>query len=139
METPKAKEIMKRYLEDNSRHLKTFLDWYFARRKNNHHVLIEVCEELKKLDCECYVSKSDYKDERVDIVYVFKSDKRVVFGFAEVPYRWYVGGDYSHGRFNDRENHGFNFLYEVSEIIDRMETAKSSDLWMKDAKSHIKL
>ena len=117
METPKTQKIMQEYLA--GRKLDSFLPAYCARRKNNHHVLLEVCEELKKHGVSCYTNRQEYESERTYLIHAVKDGKCVVFGFAEVPFRWYVGSDYIHGRGLVGER-GFGYPYEIEEILSQI-------------------
>lgn len=111
---------MKEYLA-KARDLNSYMGSYTARRKNNHHVLLEVAEELKKLGCTCYTCKEDFERERTDLIHVFnKEGKSVCFGFAEVPYRWYI--DSEHGQ-NVRYligEHGYDYPFDAEEILGKI-------------------
>ena len=55
MDTPKAKAEMQKYLSTHK--TDTYLSAYGARLRNNHFVLIEVAEELKKHGFDCYCTQ----------------------------------------------------------------------------------
>jgi hypothetical protein len=117
METPKAQRIMQEYLAGKK--LDSYLPAYCARRKNNHHVLLEVCEELKKHGVDCYTERQEYERERTSLIYAVKDGKYVCFGFAEVPFRWYVGSEHSCWRWPIGE-HGYGYPYEVEDILSKI-------------------
>ena len=94
---------------------------YYLRVANNHFVLLEVCEELTKQGFECFTAKDEYDHECVHYVTAYKDGKQVQFGFAEVPFRWWVK--------NSSERNGdiickwgrkdqFAYPYELQYLID---------------------
>lgn len=138
MKTPKARAFMNEYLSKKGK-FQNYFDARWARQKNNHHVILEVCEELKKRGCECYVSKDDFNREKVEIAYVFNGNYTTVFGFSDVPFRWYINSEYLHGRFDGGENNGYDFPYEIEDILNDMQPSTDFDKWKKDPISHVKL
>lgn len=124
METPKTRAFMQEYMK--KAHKETPVDFgyweaYRARRVNNHHVLVEVAEELAKHGYECYGYEPNYKDECMSLIKLFKDGKETVVGFAEVPYRWYVGTPYEEngglvrGLYIGEDS--YQFPFEIEEII----------------------
>jgi len=118
METPKTKAIM---AERIKKFRAAFDNPYYLRVANNHFVLLEVCEELTKQGFECFTAKDEYDRECVHYVTAYKDGKQVQFGFAEVPFRWWVN--------NSSERNGdiictwgrkdqFAYPYELQYLID---------------------
>lgn len=118
METPKTKAIM---AERIKKFRAAFDNPYYLRVANNHFVLLEVCEELTKQGFECFTAKDEYDHECVHYVTAYKDGKQVQFGFAEVPFRWWVN--------NSSERNGdiictwgrkdqFAYPYELHYLID---------------------
>lgn len=138
METPNAQRIMQEYLAGKK--LDSHLPAYYARRKNNHHVLIEVCDELKKHGVDCYTNRQEHERERTSLVYAVKDGKYVCFGFAEVPFRWYIGSEHSFCRGLVGE-HGYGYPYEVDEILDKINVplSKYEKCACEDQRIRIKL
>ena len=87
MEKPKTKAIMAERIKKFSA---AFDNPYYLRIANNHFVLLEVCEELTKQGFECFTAKDEYDHECVHYVTAYNDGKQVQFGFAEVPFRWWV-------------------------------------------------
>lgn len=112
-----------------------YMESYHARRVNNHHVFVEVAEELAKHGYECYGYEPDYKDECLRGIQVRKDGMYTFIGFAEVPYRWYLGCEYEGGGGKVRGIYvgesSWEFPFEIDEIIEYMERKmKPMEDWM---------
>ena len=86
--TPKAQAEMEEYLKTHK--IDDYFPAYGARLHNNHFVLMEVAEEVKKQGFTCYCAKDRYDCKTTEFVYAIRGDECVLFGFKEVPYEWYV-------------------------------------------------
>ena len=128
METPKTRAFMEEYIKNAkigiNRVMWGYWEAYRARRVNNHHVLVEVAEELAKHGYECYGYELDYNSECLHSMQVRKGNFYTMVGFAEVPYRWYVGVEYEEGGGLVRGVYvgesGWDFPFEIDEIIEYM-------------------
>ena len=134
METPKAKAVMQEYLKTHK--IDGYFDAYRARLTNNHHVLLEVAEEMKKLGFVCYAASDSYKNEATRLVYAIRDNECVTFGFAEVPYRWYIDSEY---RFTCGliGEHGYDYPFDIEDILKHVGPNRfgkdyfNSKYWMK--------
>lgn len=86
--TPKAQAEMEEYLKTHN--INDYFPAYGARLHNNHFVLMEVAEEVKKQGFTCYCAKDRYDCKTTEFVYAIRGNECVLFGFKEVPYEWYV-------------------------------------------------
>lgn len=86
--TPKAQEEMREYLKAHK--VDAYFPAYAARLHNNHFVLMEVAEEVKKQGFDCYCAKDRYDCKTTEFVYAIRGNECVLFGFKEVPYQWYI-------------------------------------------------
>lgn len=129
METPKTKALMEERLRKAS-WLEIHSNSYFFRIENNHFVLLEVCEALKKRGVTCFVTRDDYERERTSHVYGYMNGQRVMFGFSEVPYRWWLNNDsIEHGDCRGIQGrNGFDFPYEIEEIIGGLRPCSRKEL-----------
>lgn len=94
-----------------------YLTAYRKRKENNHNVLMSVAEQLKAEGCKVYSTKCNEPRDAREYIIVEKDGKHNIVGFAEVPYRWYIGSSYS-GKIAglvDEDTYGFPFT--VDEII----------------------
>lgn len=93
--------------------MSNFFDAYRERLKRNHNALLQLADDLIKIDpeIEAYI----YREERrlVSNVVFFKGEGYNSIGFHDVPYRWSGCGhgefSYSHG---GGENHSMPFTPE---------------------------
>lgn len=93
---------------------------YRKRRENNHNVLMALAEQLKAKGCKVYSTKCEEARKMREYIVVEKDCKRNIVGFAEVPYRWYIGSSYCgkiSGLVGD-DTYGFPFT--VDEIINSL-------------------
>lgn len=70
-----------------------YMECVRARHLNNREKLCGLANELKeKHGCEI-LETSGFTDDDTDILYfrVRKNGNQTIVGFAEVPYRWYIG------------------------------------------------
>ena len=120
MDTPKTREFMKDYLAKHPIN-NDYWNAYFARRVNNDHVIREVCEELKEHGVKCFVCKPEL-ERYPKYAYIEKGDNNTYFGFAEVPYRWYIGSSYPvencAGLVGDDS---YGFPYDLEDILKELE------------------
>lgn len=72
-----------------------YLTAYKKRKENNHNVLMSVAEQLKAEGCKVYSTKYNEPRDTREYIVVEKDGKRNTVGFAEVPYRWYIGNPYT--------------------------------------------
>lgn len=86
--TPKAQAEMEEYLKTHK--VDAYFSAYAARLHNNHFVLMEVTEEVKKRGFTCYCAKDRYDCKTTEFVYAIRGNECVLFGFKEVPYQWYI-------------------------------------------------
>lgn len=103
--------------------LKSYMDWYGARRENAHNVLMNVAEQLKARGCKVYSSRwrSARQDGWRDYIIVQKGDLRTYVGFREVPYGWYVDSEGSSSNYRGLVGeYGFGFPYTIDEILESM-------------------
>lgn len=119
METPKTKAYMDKYMQEHHTHCVDWGYWeaYRARRVNNHHCLMEFAEQLMKKGYECYMYDLDFPNECCKIMSIRKGDMSTNCGFAEVPYRWYIGNEYNglvKGLYIGEDS--WNFPLEVEEV-----------------------
>lgn len=69
---------------------------YRARLERNDQTLRTRAEELKALGCTVLAPRrtqdpnSTVVERRLEFIRVRKDGKECIFGFAEVPYRWYI-------------------------------------------------
>jgi len=116
METPRAKAEMQEYLKTHK--INDYFPAYGARRRNNHLVLMEVAEEVKKHGFRCYCAEDYYKHQSTSLVYAVKDDKCVTFGFAEVPYRWYINSEHQLGMTAGLVGeHGYDYPFDIEDIL----------------------
>lgn len=87
METPKTKAVMAMRIKKFNR---AFDNPICLRWDNTHFTLLEVSEILTQQGFECFTAEDKYRRERVDLVYAYKDGKRLLFGFSEVPFRWWI-------------------------------------------------
>ena len=119
METPKARAIMQEYLRTHK--TDSYFPAYIARRHNNHHVLMEVAEEVKKQGYGCYCSKDLYDCQTTDFIYAIKGDRCVLFGFKEVPYEWYIYSDHYPGLTAGLVGeHGYDYPFDIEDILSKV-------------------
>ena len=87
METPKTRAVMAGLTKKFNR---AFDNPYYLRLANTHYTLLEVCEKLTEQGFECFTAKDEYDRETVHFIQAYKDGRRVMFGFSEVPFRWWV-------------------------------------------------
>lgn len=103
--------------------LKSYMDWYCARRENAHNVLMNLAEELKARGCKVYSTKwrSARQDGWRNYILVQKGNLRTYVGFCEVPYGWYADSECSARNARGLVGeYGFGFPYTVDEVLDTM-------------------
>ena len=66
--------------------MKDFFEAHRERMERNHDEFIKMAAELKEIGCRVFGSKDGY----ISMLKIFRGDRHVVFGFTEVPYRWYL-------------------------------------------------
>lgn len=72
------------------------MEAYRKRIANNHKKLLEFAEELKKLGCQVFATTNAIRCRAyIDYLHVRKGDLSTYVGFAEVPYRWYIGNEFA--------------------------------------------
>ena len=122
METPKTKAYMDRYEKEHKPDLMwEYWDAYRARRVNNHHCLLEFAEGLMERGYECYVYEDDWRNECCNTMLIKKDGLETHCGFAEVPYRWYIGNEYNglvKGLYIREDT--WNFPLELDEVDEYM-------------------
>lgn len=96
--------------------MKGYMECYVERMENNHNFLMKVAEELKGRGCEVYSTKwrSAKQDGYRNYILAVKDGKRVLVGFHEVPYGWYVDPDCCAREHEMRflsENHGYGVSF----------------------------
>lgn len=67
-----------------------YLEAYYARMNAVEKSLTDLCE---KLTSKGY--KSEVSSVMGNLAYVIINDRKIHFGFATVPYRWYIGSEHS--------------------------------------------
>lgn len=94
-----------------------YLTAYWKRKKNNHNVLMSVAEQLKAEGCKVY--STEYKEPKGarEYIVVEKDGKRTIVGFAEVPYRWYIGNSYTGKIAGLIGEDTYSFPFTVDEIM----------------------
>lgn len=128
MKTPKTKAIM---AEREKKFNRAFDNPYYLRITNNHFVLLEVSEALKKHGFECFTAKDEYDREATHYVTAYKDGKQIRFGFSEVPYRWWVNNsDAWHGdvicTWGRKDQ--FAYPYELDYLISHAVTCGKKEL-----------
>lgn len=105
-----------------------YLEVYRKRMQNNHDKLLAFAEELKKVGCKVYAVHYVIKDGAfIDYIHVRRDGKAVNVGFAEVPYRWYIGSEYSgYVIYVDKVLH-YDFPFSVEDVISRLKESKKLD------------
>lgn len=112
--------------------LKTYMDYWTAYRKrkeNNHNALMSVAEQLKTKGCKVY--STEYKEPR-DVrkyIVVEKDGKRNIVGFAEVPYRWYIGSPYTGKIAGLIGEDTYGFPFTIDEIIKSLVPVTEKTNW----------
>lgn len=91
---------------------------YWLRMENNHKVFLQLAEELKKKGCWVF-SPCSSSHERIKFLLVKKGRLQTMVGFAEVPYRWYIGSEYS-GRISDLLEDSYKFPFTVDDVLNEM-------------------
>lgn len=66
--------------------MKTYLECYRERLIRNNDTFIGIAAQLKERGCQVYVPK----DQLISFIYAEKDSKHIYFGFAEVPYHFYL-------------------------------------------------
>ncbi|MCY1134091.1 hypothetical protein OWT79_10815 [Bacteroides fragilis] len=94
-----------------------YLTVYRKRKENNHNVLMSVAEQLKAEGCKVYSTKCNKPRGTREYIIVEKDGKRNIVGFAEVPYRWYIGSSYSGKIAGLVGEDTYGFPFTVDEII----------------------
>lgn len=75
---------------------------YGARMERNHNTIMEI---KKRIEAFGGTVELGYTNAKFKSFLRVKSDGRCTcFGFAEVPYRWYIGNEYNGSVVNDTEN-----------------------------------
>ena len=69
-----------------------YLNAYHNRIQRNDKDLRSFAEKLKQNGFKVLVSDSK---QLISLIYARKNNKQAIIGFAEVPYRWYVGNEFS--------------------------------------------
>jgi hypothetical protein len=67
--------------------MRTWIEAYKERLERNHFLILEEAARLKDQGCRIYTITSE---RLVSQILVRKDEKHCFFGFADVPYRWYV-------------------------------------------------
>lgn len=70
--------------------MSTAIKAYHARMLRNHHTIMSIADELKEKGCSITLPSS----ELVSYIKIEKEGKKGIFGFAQVPYRWYVKSEF---------------------------------------------
>ena len=95
--------------------MRDFFKSYKARINRNHKVILEVANRVKDLGGDYYFVNPDRAIQ--SWVYIVVDGKKITFGFAEVPYRWYIGSEYRGAISVGTEN-----PYTAEQIISRCKT-----------------
>lgn len=133
--TPKAQAEMEEYLKTHK--LDNYFPAYSARLHNNHFVLMEVAEEVKKRGFDCYCVKDRYECQTTEGVYAIRGNECVLFGFKEVPYQWYVYSDYPGLTSGLIKVNSYDYPFSIEDILSQVgpnrfkENYFSSNYWMK--------
>ncbi len=90
METPKTRAVMAERIRKFSR---AFDNPSCLRWDNTHFTLLEVSEKLTEQGFECFTARDEYERERVHIVYAYRDGRRLLFGFSDVPFRWWINNN----------------------------------------------
>lgn len=119
MDTPKAKAEMQEYLKTHK--VDAYFPAYAARRHNNHYVLMEVVEEMKKQGFTCYCSKDYYDHESTELIYAIRGEECVLFGFKEVPYEWYIYSEHYPGLTAGLVNGDtYSYPFDIEDILSQL-------------------
>lgn len=109
--------------------MEDYMSAYLRRMKNNHDKLISFAEELKKVGCKVYAVHYVIKDGAfIDYIHVRRDGKAVNVGFAEVPYRWYIGDSYSGVvRGIPMGETGYDMPFNVEDVLAELKPSKKLD------------
>lgn len=143
METPKTKAVMAERIKKFNR---AFDNPICLRWDNTHFTLLEVSEKLTEQGFECFTARDEYERERVHLVYAYKDGRRLLFGFSEVPYRWWIND--SHEKHGDiwcvwGAKDSYAYPYTLERLMSSARTCSEKELQryeeMKTGKFWIRL
>lgn len=66
--------------------MKTYFEAYRERMQNVNNELLQIADQLTSKGFEVYYAK----DGLISFIHVQNADKHIIFGFTDVPYRWYL-------------------------------------------------
>ena len=127
MKEIKLSDERKAQISERARREGGYFPWYFARMQNNHEIFLMLAEELKKRGCRVFHYRSS-NDEKINLLYVHKENLRVLVGFAECPFHWYISGDCKRKEYDLVGKYGWDLPFDADEVLERLEPYEMTNL-----------
>ena len=110
---------------------------YRSRMQINNDYFLQIAKELTEMGYSVYTPK----DGLIDFIYIEKDNTHLYFGFADVPYRWYLSYniDYTKGKGSGRklkEGYDYDSPFTALQISESMQPNAKQVI---DSKRYMKL
>lgn len=138
MKEIKLSDERKAQISERARREGGYFPWYFARKQNNHEIFLMLAEELKKRGCRVFHSHL-FNGEKINLIYVHKENLRVLVGFGECPFHWYISGNCKREEYGLVGKYGWDLPFDADEVLERLEPYEMTNLdkWFYESRIEI--